>query len=76
MVVLLLGRSYVITSPKSLSNVLDSLVLKFQMGVVINFEKIGGPDKVPEGIVGFIVFDSLIPRVVLESKQISTKCAK
>ena len=52
------------------------MVLKFQMGVVINFEKIGGPDKVPEGIVGFIVFDSLIPRVVLESKQISTKCAK
>ena len=43
------GRSYIITTPKSLSNILDSLVQKFQMGVVINFEKIGGPDKPAEG---------------------------
>lgn len=44
-----LGRSYIITTPKSLSNVVDALVQKFQMGVVINFEKIGGPDKPAEG---------------------------
>ncbi|XP_046852731.1 integrator complex subunit 6-like [Xenia sp. Carnegie-2017] len=42
------GRSYIITTPKSLSNVVDALVQKFQMGVVINFEKIGGPDKPAE----------------------------
>ena len=44
-----LGRSYIITTSKSLTNILESLVQKFQLGVVINFEKIGGPDKPPEG---------------------------
>jgi integrator complex subunit 6 len=40
------GRSYNITSYRSLMQCLDSLVQKVQTGVVINFEKIG-PDPTP-----------------------------
>lgn len=40
------GRSYSITSHRMLMQCIDSLVLKVQSGVVINFEKIG-PDPVP-----------------------------
>ncbi|KAK3931107.1 Integrator complex subunit 6-A [Frankliniella fusca] len=40
------GRSYSITSQRMLMQCVDSLVLKVQSGVVVNFEKIG-PDPVP-----------------------------
>uniref|UniRef100_A0A1B6HDR4 VWFA domain-containing protein n=1 Tax=Homalodisca liturata TaxID=320908 RepID=A0A1B6HDR4_9HEMI len=40
------GRSYSITSQRMLMQCIDSLVLKVQSGVVINFEKIG-PDPTP-----------------------------
>ncbi|XP_054268815.1 integrator complex subunit 6 [Macrosteles quadrilineatus] len=40
------GRSYSITSQRMLMQCIDSLVLKVQSGVVINFEKIG-PDPAP-----------------------------
>lgn len=39
----ILGRSYSITSQRMLMQCVDSLVLKVQSGVVVNFEKIG-PD--------------------------------
>lgn len=41
-----IGRSYSITSQRMLMQCIDSLVLKVQSGVVINFEKIG-PDPSP-----------------------------
>lgn len=43
------GRSYSITSQRMLMQCVDSLVLKVQSGVVVNFEKIG-PD--PPLIIG------------------------
>lgn len=46
MVILVLGRSYCITSHRMLMQCIDSLVQKVQSGVVINFEKIG-PDPPP-----------------------------
>lgn len=44
--IVFVGRSYSITSQRMLMQCIDSLVLKVQSGVVINFEKIG-PDPSP-----------------------------
>ena len=47
------GRSYVVTTQRSLIMCIESLVQKCQSGVVINFEKIG-PDPNPmEGMTLF-----------------------
>lgn len=45
-IIVLLGRSYCITSQRVLMQCIDSLVQKIQSGVVINFEKIG-PEPLP-----------------------------
>ena len=44
------GRSYAIYTQKMLNAALESLVQKVQSGVVINFEKIGDPPQLPDGL--------------------------
>ncbi len=53
-----LGRSYVVTSHKTLMQGLESIVQKIQPGVVINFEKFG-PDPDPVSRDGMTIFHSL-----------------
>ena len=47
------GKCYKASSSKSLNQALESIVQKIQWGIVVNFEKIGGPEVVNpvEGIV-------------------------
>ncbi|XP_028923093.1 LOW QUALITY PROTEIN: integrator complex subunit 6-like [Ornithorhynchus anatinus] len=47
------GRSYCVRTQRMLNQCLESLVQKFRVGVVINFEKTG-PDPVPSGEDGLI----------------------
>lgn len=39
-----LGKCYKASSSKSLNQALESIAQKIQCGIVVNFEKIGGPD--------------------------------
>ncbi|XP_031558943.1 integrator complex subunit 6-like [Actinia tenebrosa] len=41
------GKCYKASSSKSLGQALESIVQKIQCGIVVNFEKIGGPDPSP-----------------------------
>lgn len=42
-----IGKCYKASSSKSLGQALESIVQKIQCGIVVNFEKIGGPEPLP-----------------------------
>ena len=60
------GRSYAVTSMKTLNQCLESLVQKVQNGVVVNFEKVGSdPAPLPnDGNVKYLAINN-VPRLHL-----------
>lgn len=47
LLLILIGKCYKASSSKSLGQALESIVQKIQCGIVVNFEKIGGPEPPP-----------------------------
>ncbi|XP_071482771.1 integrator complex subunit 6-A-like [Diadema antillarum] len=55
------GRSYTVTSMKTLNQCLESLVQKVQSGVVVHFEKFGPDPVLPNGELRSVGHQSPLP---------------